>query len=148
MRWVWLFLIVGCGGGRVREPVSGRCEGWKMAAVGGAKAEGVPAGWRGAEIESVGVRGDVGGRAGMVPAELVLAAVQVKAGDVVDRGAIAEDLRRVWGMEAFDDVGVELVEERGGVGLVWVVVERAVIGRVMVFGPGARRLKALAGGLH
>src|SRR5262245_3439216 len=124
---VLLLLVIGCGGGVRQRPAAAECAGW-VEGVGGGRGLGVQAArirdeMGGREMVRVGVRGN---RA--VPAEMVLAVAQVKAGQVVDREAIGEDLRRVWALEAFDDVAAELVSEGRGVALQWVVMERALVG--------------------
>jgi outer membrane protein insertion porin family len=115
--------------------------------VGGARVGGdgekIPVQLVGAKIVRVEVRGNVA-----VPEEVVRAVLVGKVGDVIDREAIAEDVRRVWGLEAFDDVGAEVEAVKGGAVLRWVVVERALIGTVRVHGAGGRRIEGLAGGLY
>ncbi len=142
-------LLIGCGskGPAAEEPGRVGCEGWAPAArdpgVGG-EVTVIGDGLAGKKLVRVGVDGN---RA--IPDPLVLAVTELKPGARVSRAAIADDLKRIWALEAFADVAARLTPARRGVALDWIVIERPRVGRVVVDGGHApRRVLAMRGGVH
>ena len=87
-----------------------------------------------------------------VAAGPLLARLDSRAGQLLDREKVAADLRRLWGAAAFADVAAEVRRAPGGVALTFAVVERPLIRAARFAGDppplGARRIAGLAGGLY
>jgi outer membrane protein insertion porin family len=82
----------------------------------------------------------------------LLARLETRAGQLLDREVVAADLRRLWGAAAFADVSAEVRRSPRGVALTFAVVERPLIRTARFAGDapplGARRIAGLAGGLY
>jgi outer membrane protein insertion porin family len=82
----------------------------------------------------------------------LLARLDTRAGQLLDREKVAADLRRLWGAAAFADVAAEVRRAPRGVALTFAVVERPLIRAARFAGDapplGARRIAGLVGGLY
>ena len=82
----------------------------------------------------------------------LLARLESRAGELLDREEVAADLRRLWGTSAFADVVALVGRAPGGALLTFQVVERPLIRSARLSGNappvGAARVAGLAGGLY
>ncbi len=70
----------------------------------------------------------------LVSTQQILSHVETKPGDLLDKGAIRRDIRRIFKLGRFETILVDAAEVDDGVVVTFIVSERRVVGEILIIG--------------